>query len=292
MNRIRRTTPENPRVSTTRLCALAAVCVAPALLAQPGFPAQYEWDIELLSMDLNATALMPLGPGWDPILTDIHIGESAVLDSKGKAFAFKGAPNEATAPGTSTAPPQLGEPFFVQSFFDVFFDITLTDVDPVMNFGGGPTDGLSLTFPNNGPAHLQNFYSVLADPNLPNFGLLPPPEVAPSIGWFNVEIPLGTDLNGNGENDKIKITLFAHTALDANRTFIVLPDGTTIDSFDSVGDLSGDVVDELQDPPFGPITLTGPTTASSRLVIPEPRDYALLSGAGLLGLVIWRRCRS
>ena len=35
------------------------------------------------------------------------------------------------------------------------------------------------------------------------------------------------------ENDKIKFTLATHSVGDENRTFIVLPDGTTIDEFDS-----------------------------------------------------------
>jgi hypothetical protein len=118
---------------------------------------------------------------------------------------------------------------------------------------------------------MENFYVAVADPNLPNFGLIPPPESAPYIGHFNIEIPLGADLNGNGENDKIKFTLVAHTVGDENRTFITLPDGTVVDSFDSISDLSGAVVDESQDPPFS-ISLTGPTTATSRLVVPAVPD--------------------
>jgi hypothetical protein len=52
-------------------------------------------------------------------------------------------------------------------------------------------------------------------------------------------------------------------------------------------DVTGYVVDLSQDPPFGPIILQGPTTASSRLVapVPEPTSLALfaasLAGAGL-----------
>lgn len=281
--------PGNAGRVTSRL---ACVCLAagwlPASLAQAEFPVQFEWDTELTSMDLNGQALMPLGPGWAPILTKIHIGESAALASKGKAYAGQFAQNEVFALGAPAGAPQPGEQFFVQSFFDVFFDITITDVDPSVNFGGGPTDGLSLTYPNNGPARIESFYFAQADPAAPNFGLIPPPESAPYIGHFNIQIPLGADLNGNGENDKIKFTLVSHQVLDENRTFITLPDGTVLDSFDSVADLSGAVVDESQDPPFGPITLTGPTTASSRL-IPEPRDYALAVGLGLAGFAIWRR---
>lgn len=271
-------------------CALALGCLS----AQAGLgilaPPLFEWDIELTSMDLNVhNAQMPLGPGWSDILVDIHIGESVALASKGKAFAYSPVP---PAPGQPVALPQNGDPLFVESFFDVFFDISITDVDPSINFGGGPTDGLSMLFPDNGPAHMQNFYSALVDLNAPNFGLIPPPEAAPYIGHFSIEIPLGVDLNGNGPNDKIKFTLVAHSVGDENRTFITLPDGTVVDSFDSVLDLSGAVVDELDDPPFT-VSLTGPTTATSVLTssifVPEPVTGGAGVLLGLLGMSVWLR---
>jgi len=108
----------------------------------------------------------------------------------------------------------------------------------------------------------------LFDPNLPNFGLIPPPEAASSIGGFTLEIPIGADLNDNMEDDKIKTTLMAITVGGQNGTFIILPDGTVVDSFDAALDWSGGVVDESQDPPFS-FTLTGPTTGTSKLVGPS-----------------------
>ena len=113
------------------------------------------------------------------------------------------------------------------------------------------------------------------------------------IGHFNIEIPLGVDLNGNGELDKIKFTLVAHSVDDQNRTFIILPDGTVIDNFDSSLDLSGAVVDLSQDPPFGPISLTGPTTATSHLVssVPDGGSTLLMLGSALTGLAGMLRLR-
>jgi len=275
-------TPERIQKIPTSRWLVVGLVSALGLLNSPTTvrAVQLEWDTELLSMDLNAhSVLLPLGPGWSPMLVDIHVGESANLASRGKVFA------SSTLGGQS-----LGDQYFVESLFDLYFDLRITDVDPAVNFGGGPTDGLSLGFPSTGPAHFQNFYLALSDPQLPNFGLIPPPQAAPSIGGFNIEIPVGADLNGNGENDKIKFTLMALAAGDANRTFITLPDGTVINNFDTTLDLSGAVVDVSQDPPFGPITLTGPTTASSRLVTSSVPDsgstLALLLGscAAVLGL--------
>lgn len=180
-------------------------------------------------------------------------------------------------------PEQLdGQLFFVDSFFDVFFDITVTDVDsrPGRDYAG-QADGASIQLINNGPTNIQSFYQMTFDKDAPNFGLFPPPQHAPFIGFFAVEIPLGADINGNAENDKIKFTIGSIVAGDANRTFTTLPNGTVINEFDAAGYFAGAVVDESTDPPFtlgagspgapafsGPGALTGPTTATSTLLNP------------------------
>jgi hypothetical protein len=151
---------------------------------------------------------------------------------------------------------------------------------------------------------MQSNYVRLFDKDAPNFGLIPPPEVAPYIGHFLIEIPLGGDVNGNGENDKLKFTLAAHSVGDTSRTFIVLPDGTVIDAFDSAAALSGAIVDQSSDPPFtigaidpmtgvpDPAAFGGPTTASSRLlnpIVPEPSSLVLLVAGNALAAAIRRR---
>jgi hypothetical protein len=237
--------------------------------------------------------------GYGFVNSQVTISLSAAPPSLGTACARQGSIGEAGAgvPGCGGSDPidpnELdGEQFFVDSFFDVFFDITVTDVDlrPGRDYAGMP-NGASVLLPNNGPAHMQSFYSAIFDKDAPNFGLIPPPEADPYIGHFNIEIPLGGDINGNGENDKIKFQLATHSVGDENRTFIVLPDGTVLDSFDSAAFLQGAVVDESTDPPFtigtlnpdtglpDPASFGGPTTASSNLVnpvVPEPSSLVLV----------------
>ncbi|MFN0127306.1 MAG: VPDSG-CTERM sorting domain-containing protein [Verrucomicrobiales bacterium] len=227
---------------------------------------------------------MPLGPGpnWSDVLTDVHLSLSTGHRSFGQTTAVREAEDLTLPEGQ----------FFVSSFFDVFFDFSVTDVDPVRNFGGNAPDGQILSFTDIGPANMRNFYVATFNANAPNFGLIPPPEHAPYIGFFTVEIPLGADLNENGEADKIKFLLAAVTISDENRTFVTLPDGTVIENGDAIMDLSGAVVDESQDPPFS-IRLTGPTTTISRLVptVPDAGSTFLLQSAALGALACFNRRR-
>ena len=203
-----------------------------------------------------------------------------------------------------------GEIFFVDSFFDVFFDLTLTDVDvrPGRDYAGMP-DGASVALLDNGPAGISSAYAAVFDKDAPNFGLFPPAEADPYIGFFGIEIPLGADINGNGEDDKIKLLLGTMSAANENRQFIELPNGTIIDQWDMTAVFDMAVVDMSTDPPFtigamGPSTglpsdaFGGPTTATSTLVnpvvppvVPVPSSILLLA-SGLMGWLGIRRSTS
>jgi hypothetical protein len=310
-----------------RVSIVAIMLFAPASSVRAGdssTPVALVFDTELLSLNLTGPPV-PLPIASDPgnALGDsidgygfVNSQISITLSSQrvptpgprslGEACAFKHGPADAgpLAGGTSQTECDFfpagpvdpathdGENFFVQSFFDVFFDITAVDVDPRPGRdypGGFP----AVQFVDNGPANMQSIYNRIFDADAPNFGLIPPPEAAPYIGHFNIEIPLPVDINGNGELDKIKFTLATHAVGDENRTFIILPDGTVLDTFDSEAFMQGAVVDASTDPPFS-FTLTGPTTASSNLqneVIPEPSSFVIAGLGALIAGVTWFRRR-
>ena len=304
---------------------LGVILLATGGYAQAGLLApDLEFDTELVSMNLTG------GPFPLPLATDPTnaLGDSVdgygFVDSQvaitlsssrpspgpaspGKVFAFRdGGP--APLHDGAIDPAELdGDLFFVDSFFDVFFDITVTDVDdrPGRNinpFAAPDATGDVLTLQDNGPTAMQSFYQTTFDKDAFNFGLFPPAEADPWIGGFNIEIPFGVDINGNGINDKMKLTLLTVSAGDGNRTFSQLSGGFVMNEFGAAALAQGAVVDETSDPPFtigaqlpnglpDPAAFGGPTTATSKLltpITPEPMTIMLLALGGV-GIVRRKR---
>jgi hypothetical protein len=292
--------------------------VSLVLTGAPALAQAIYFDTELVEMTLAGGPFpMPLasdpannlgdsidGYGFVESLVGITLSSQRVTNpgqpSLGESVALLRGTQPPPGPPPPIDPGQLdGEFFFVESFFDVFFDITVNDVDgrPGRDFAGMP-DGAWVQLLDNGPAHMTAQHQAIFDKDAPNFGLVPPPEASPFVGETVLEIPLGGDINGNGENDKMKFTLIMNSVGDQNRTFITMPDGTVINMFASASFLEGAVVDESTDPPFtigsligvpgipDPGVFGGPTVVNSMLVndvVPEPTTLALgLVGLGLL----------
>lgn len=292
------------RIGPYLLAAWVLLALGAPLYAQPCI----QFDTELVSLNLTGGPIpIPLATDPDNDLGDSEMGygfvdsqveltlssqrEPAGRPSTGSACAGPGAPD-----GRLPCEPRIGcqvvdpivpedfegQGFNVASSFEVFFDITVTDVDPRPGRDyAGQADGASFTLQDNGPGFLTSLGFAIFMTGAPSFGLLPPPEAAPYMGHFLVEIPLGVDVNGNGENDKIKFTLATHSVGGMNRQFIVLPDGTILDEFDSAAFLDGALVDESTDPPFqigrllpsslpDPAVFGGPASATASVANPLP----------------------
>jgi len=317
-------------VSVLLVTALFAVLASPSAVMGNGLGVVIEFETELTSMQLSGGPFpIPLASDPNNLLGDSVDGygfvDSAVIltlssqrapnpgqASLGGIIAFQppqSAPPANAQPAAPAVPATIdpdalhGENFRVDSFFDVFFDITVTDVDarPGRDFAGQP-DGASLMLLDNGEARISSNYFAIFDKNAHNFGLFPPPEADPLNGFVDLEIPLGGDINGNGENDKVKITFVSLSVGDSSRNLIPLPDGAVLNEFDAASYIDGLVVDESTDPPFrigaelpsglpDPSAFGGPTTATSELqnpILPEP---ATLSVLAIGSLAILRRRR-
>lgn len=145
-----------------------------------------------------------------------------------------------------------GDQFHVDSFFDVFFDITITDRDirPGRDYAG-LSDGAIMEFRDVGPVRLTSSYECFAQLAETLFGCIPQARNKLFVGGLPLVIPLGVDINRNGENDKIKIITPQLTPVAVTDIQFPPPTGPYSVSFDSFFDVDTAVVnDESSDPPF------------------------------------------
>ena len=189
--------------------------------------------------------------GYGFVLSDIRITLSSQRDPGPGPDTLGYVQLIKTNPPAGPGPNSIvdGDEFLVDSFFDVFFDITITDVDPRpgRDYVGLP-DGESITWPDVPTEDTVSSDTCTADISEPLLGCMTRNKLY--VGGLSV-IPLDTDVNGNFENDVVKLILQELT-LGAGSQSILANGDIQVESglLDSFFDVEGAVLDESADPPF------------------------------------------
>ena len=287
---------------------IANAVVALLLLASASARAEILFDTEILSMNLSGGPFpMPLASdpgnalgdsidGYGFVNTQVTINASSQRvsspgpQSLGQACGI----NSSGCPPTPPIDPNAldGTSYFVNSFFDVFYDISLTDVDarPGRDYAGQP-DGATIIFQDVQMLNFQSNFNAVFDKDVESFDLLMPPQSDFYIG-FPVDLLLGADINGNGTDDRLATTLFSYAIGDENRSGVTLitnqlwrhqhDTAARLEGF--IGDVGGSggvpfqIGAQLPNGQPDPAAFGGPGEVESRLVndvVPEPGTFTL-----------------
>ncbi len=294
------------------------------LLAPHAANASVLWDTEMVSLNLTGGPfLMPLASdpanllgdsvdGYGFVDSDVQLTVSSqrVIPGPASLGQHQGFDFGSVLGGSGVQPAFdpadfEGQPFFVDSFFDVFFDITVTDVDgrPGRDYVG-ELDGASIVLEDIGATPAQSNSTQTFSQSDPIFDLVPP-ESDPYLTLLAFNVPLGLDVNVNSENDDVAFTLGVLGLQDASRNFTTLPGGVVNLDADIASFLEGMIADTSGGVPFlvgaqlpsglpdiaafsgtGSITFDLVNSLQGQ-AIPEPSTFAIsvlgLSSLGMIG---------
>ena len=184
---------------------------------------------EMVSMQLSGGAPVELPLASDPgnalgdsidgygfVLSEVRVRMSAGDPGPEYRVQFPNQPMPPPVPTTITD----GEPaVYVESFFDVFFEIEVTDVDtrPGRDYAGQP-DGATIILNPIAPAARLNMNSptFLTDVSEHLAGGIPALGGAVFSGPATLDFPLGADTNGNGANDVVQTEIVSMSLVSSN----------------------------------------------------------------------------
>jgi len=247
-----------------------------------GGPIAHDIDFEFNSLTISGSAFMPLGTDYQLVETGIEFSMSVGTAGTGNTIIMEDGDGDLVLEG--------GENSFVDSFFDVLFDITLADIDAGNDFANSQSvlSYNNISF-NMGDNPFVPQCAIVAD-GLAFGGCGMLMAVNSSGDDYDLQggpmvIDLGFDINADLANDALTIDSFELLFNGAQTTSIV--GGTTTQTYDVsallMGSINPSVNIDLSNGSAEVFTLANPGA-----VIPVPAAVWLF-GSGLIGIVGFAR---
>lgn len=281
--------------SVLSLTLLASFSLNGDTAATAAEPPQLFADSDIVSLELSGGPFtLPLGPNWSDI--DVMVGASCPQDHNSSRSNKTGS---IISPGDPNDPDPInpheldGTSYRLESFFDIFFELSFDSPQLSLNYGGGgplvvETDS-AVQLANDPPA------PFVFDKHAPLFGMLDTRALEHRGHVTVLKIALGGDEDLDGVPERLSINGgdIVFNPMSGTEKFTLLPDGSMQHTFDVQLSISGVLEDDNTSIPFvfGPLTGTVVEVGSLRnALVPEPGSLALcgLVGAATLG---WRRRR-
>lgn len=251
---------------------IATALLLSCLKAQAGGgPIAHDIDFQFNSLSFSGNALMPLGTDYGLVETSVDFSMSFGTNATGNTIIREDGDNDLVL--------ESGENSFVESYFDVFFDITLTDQDAGADFANAQSvisfDNVSFNMGDN-PFVPQ--CAIVADGlTFGGCGML----MAASSSGDDYDmlggpmvLDLGFDINGDFILDQLTINSLELSFLGALTTSVV--GGAIVQTYDLDAVLMGGI-----NPDFQVDFFNGSAEVAT---IPVPAAVWLF-GSGLIALI-------
>lgn len=265
-------------------------------------PPQLFFDTEITSLSLSGGPFaLPLGPGWSNV--DTNVGATKAQDhnsSRSNKTASVISPGDPDNPDPIDPMRLHGAGYQIESFFDVFFDLTFDSILKTTNYGGA----VPLVLASDTTARLTRtpLSPYTFDSNAPDFGMLSSSDnqnrALEHRGHVTVlKISMGGDEDFDGEDEELTLRSdgIVLTTVPGSDSFLTLPDGSIEHTFNTTLFVAASIDDSNTSVPFTVGPLFGTITEVGRLsnaIVPEPASLLLLLIALTIGgAALWPRAR-
>jgi len=261
-------------------------------LATAAEPPQLFFDTEISSISLSGGPFsLPLGP--DGSAVDTTVGATKAQDhnsSRSNRTSSVISPGDPDDPDPIDPTRLHGTSYQIDSFFDVFFELTFAS--PLMSTEYGA--GGRLILESDAAARLTRSPAspYTFDGSAPDFDMLSSSDnlnrALEHHGHVTVlKIAMGGDVDGTGGDEELSLLSngIVMTTVPGSDSYLPLPNGLIQHSFDTTLFMTGSIDDSDSSVPFTIGPLFGRVVEVGRLsnaIVPEPASILLLSMGALM----------